>query len=68
MQTFHQSMWDYEILYADGSSGDEQLLIWPLLQTTKNTNMAGSLNLKFIFCFVETTHEAIHFGKQSLVK
>jgi hypothetical protein len=27
MQNFHQSMWDYEILYADISSEDEPLLI-----------------------------------------
>jgi hypothetical protein len=41
--TLHQTMWDYEILYADRSSKDEQLLIRPLLRKTKkNTNMVGS--------------------------
>jgi hypothetical protein len=38
---FHQSVWDQEILYADRSSEDEQLLTRPLLLETKNTNMAG---------------------------
>jgi hypothetical protein len=29
MQNWHQSNWDFEILYADRSSQDEQLLIRP---------------------------------------
>jgi hypothetical protein len=50
-------MWNNEILYADGSSKDKQLLIKSLLQKNKNTNMAGGCRLKFMFCFMETTHE-----------
>jgi hypothetical protein len=34
-------MWDYEILYTDGASKDEQLLIGPFLSETKNTNMVA---------------------------
>jgi hypothetical protein len=41
MQNLHQSTWDHEILYADRSSKDEQLLIRPFLSKTKNTNMAA---------------------------
>jgi hypothetical protein len=32
---------DYEILYTDRSSKDEQLLTGPFLSKTKNTNMAA---------------------------
>jgi hypothetical protein len=41
MQNLHQSTWDYEILYTDRYSKDEQLLIRPFLSKTKNTNMAA---------------------------
>jgi len=69
MHIFHQSVWDHETLYADMSSEAEQLLIRPLLLwKTKNTNMAGSCNLKLTFCFVEIAHQTLHFDKQSLVK
>jgi hypothetical protein len=42
MQKLHQSPWDHEILYADRSLGDEQLLMRRLLRKIKkNMNMAG---------------------------
>jgi hypothetical protein len=40
-ENLHQSTWDHEILHADRSSKDEQLLIRPFLLKTKNTNMAA---------------------------
>jgi hypothetical protein len=45
MQNLHQSTWDHEILYADRSSEDEQIVIRPALRETKNTNMESGLNL-----------------------
>jgi hypothetical protein len=36
-----QGTWDYEILYTDRSSKDEQLLMRLFLSKTKNTNMAA---------------------------
>jgi hypothetical protein len=48
-------------LYADTFSENEQ---GPLLLKTKNTNMAGGLNLKLTFCFMETTYEALHLDKR----
>jgi hypothetical protein len=63
VQNFYHSTCDHEILCADRSSEDEQLLRRPLLQKPQNMNMVGSLNLKFTFCFTDTTHE-----KRSLVQ
>jgi hypothetical protein len=58
MQNLHQSPWDHEIsLYTDRALKDEQLLIGPFLWKTKNSNVDGSWELKFIFCFTKTTHE-----------
>jgi hypothetical protein len=34
-------MWDYEMLYTDRSSKDEQFSIRPFLSKTKNKNMAA---------------------------
>jgi hypothetical protein len=46
-QVLRQWMWDHEILYADRSSKDKQLLVTPpLRKKTKNTNMAGSWMFK----------------------
>jgi hypothetical protein len=42
MQNLHQSMWDNTVFIADRSLEDEQLLIRPLLQESKNMNLAGS--------------------------
>jgi hypothetical protein len=56
-----QSTWNTEILYYDRSLKDEQLLTKPFLWKTKNTNVEGGWNLKFIFCFMETTHEHTSF-------
>jgi hypothetical protein len=49
-------------LYADKSSENEQV---PLLRKTKNTSMAGGLNSKLTFSFMETTYEALHLDKRS---
>jgi hypothetical protein len=63
MQTFSIQTWDHEVLYADRSSKDGQLLIRPLLRKTKYTNTACGLILIFRVCFVETTHKAFHLDK-----
>jgi hypothetical protein len=63
MQNLHQSTSDHEILYTDRSSKDEQLLERPFFQKQKNTNMAAVWMLKFIVCFVETTHEPLYLDK-----
>jgi hypothetical protein len=44
MKKFHQQTSCHDILYDDTSSEDEQLLMRPLLRTTKNTNVAGGWN------------------------
>jgi hypothetical protein len=63
----HQSTRDHEIWYVYRSSEDQQLLIRQFfLRQTKNTNMAGSWNLKFTFCFMKTTHEPLNVDKWSL--
>jgi hypothetical protein len=67
IQNLHQSTWDHEILYTDRYSKVEQLLMRAFLSKTKNTNMAAVWMLKFIVCFVETTHELLHFDKWTLV-
>jgi hypothetical protein len=67
MQNLHQSMWDHEILYANSSSDAGQLLSRPLLQETKNTNMAGCWRFKYIFYFMETTHEPLHLRHMKFV-
>jgi hypothetical protein len=67
MQNLHQSTWDRNILYADRSLEDEQLLMRPLLRESKNMNMVGSLKLKFTFYFMERTHEPLHLVKRSFV-
>jgi hypothetical protein len=54
-------------LYTDISSKDEQLLMRQFLSKTENTNMAAVWMLKFIFRFVETTHDPLHFDKWTLV-
>jgi hypothetical protein len=41
MQHLHKPTWVDEILCAVTSSKDEKLLIRPLLQESKNTNMPG---------------------------
>jgi hypothetical protein len=41
MQNLHHSTWDHKILYADRSLEDEQLLIRPLLQESKNVIRVG---------------------------
>jgi hypothetical protein len=68
MQNLQQSMWDHEILYADRSWEDEQLLGRLLLLETENMNTAGSWNLKFIFHLMETTDELLHLDKWSFVQ
>jgi hypothetical protein len=60
MQNLHQSTWDYKMLYADRYSEDEQLLMRPLLQESKNTNMGGGWKLKLTFYFMDRTREALY--------
>jgi hypothetical protein len=68
IQNLHQSTWDHNILYADRSSEDEQLLTRPLLRECKNTKMAVCSKLYFIFYFMERTHEPLHLEKWSFVR
>jgi hypothetical protein len=49
-----------KFFYTDRSSKDEQLLIRQFLLKTESTNMAAAWMLKFIFGFVETTHEPLY--------
>jgi hypothetical protein len=50
VQNFHQSTWDYEIVYADRFSDDEQLLVTEFLWKTKNMNLGGG-EAKFYVLF-----------------
>jgi hypothetical protein len=67
MQNLDQTTWDHEILYADRSSMNKQLLVTPLFRKTRNTNMAGGWNLKYIFYVMERTREPLHLDKWSFV-
>jgi hypothetical protein len=62
MQNLRQSTWDNKMLYAERSSMAKQLLVIPLPQKTKNTNM-----FKYIFHFMETTHELLRLDIWSFV-
>jgi hypothetical protein len=59
MQALSQSTWDQEILYTNGFSKDEQLLTRPLLREKKRR----AVDLKFTYCFMETTHEALQLRR-----
>jgi hypothetical protein len=61
------STWDHEMLYADRSSMDKQLLVIPLLRKTKNTNMEGGWLFKFILYFIERTLEHFNLDIRSSV-
>jgi hypothetical protein len=50
---------------TDRYSKDEQLLIRSFL--SKNTNMVAVWMLKFVVCFVETTHEPLHLDKWTFI-
>jgi hypothetical protein len=67
VQKLHQSIWKYEIVYADRSSKDEQLLKRPLLRKTKKYEHAGRLKLKHTFYSMERTHKQLYLDKWSLV-
>jgi hypothetical protein len=60
MKNLRQSIWDHDILYADGCLKDERLLMGHFNEKTKDTNMEGGWNFKFMFCFMETIHEPLH--------
>jgi hypothetical protein len=45
----HQPARGHEMLYADRSSKDEQLLMRPVLLKAKTANMVGGLKLQFAF-------------------
>jgi hypothetical protein len=51
------------MLYSDGSSEDEQLLIRPFLRKTKNTKHGRRVNIKININFMETTREVLHLDK-----
>jgi hypothetical protein len=53
MQNLRQSTWEYEILYADRSSVDEQLSTRPLLTKMKKYDHDGRLNIKIHILFYE---------------
>jgi hypothetical protein len=46
MQNLHYSTWDHEILYADRSLKDEQLLVLSFLRKTKKYKHGGHLKVK----------------------
>jgi hypothetical protein len=52
MQNLHQSTSEHEILYTDGSSKDEQLLMRPFFVKNKKYEHGGQLNVKIhsLFC------------------
>jgi hypothetical protein len=50
------------------TSNDEQLLMRPFSEGKKNVNVEGGWKLKFVFCFMETTHEPLHLDKRSLAQ
>jgi hypothetical protein len=53
MQNLHQSTWGHEILYTDGSSKDQKLLIRPFLSKAKKKyEHGGRLYVKIhsLFC------------------
>jgi hypothetical protein len=59
-------MWVHEILCADKSSKNEQLLIRPLVKNQKY-ECGGQLKLEFIFRFMETTHKPSHLKQIKFV-
>jgi hypothetical protein len=64
IQNFHQLTWDYETLYANRCTVNEQLLMTQLVWKARTTNMAGVWNLKFSFCFMERTLQSLHLDKR----
>jgi hypothetical protein len=67
MKNLHHSTWDHRMLYAGRSLEVEQLLIRPLMQKTKNTNMVGGWYLKLIF-FMVIAHEPLRLEQRSFVQ
>jgi hypothetical protein len=51
MKNIHQLTWDLEILYADKSSKDKQLLIRPLLPKNQKLEHGGRLKFKIEILF-----------------
>jgi hypothetical protein len=60
MKNLRQSTWDNKILYADRSSKDKQLLVMSLWRKTKNASMAVGWKFKYVYYFMEGTHEQLH--------
>jgi hypothetical protein len=60
------SLSDYEILYGDISSKDEQLEIRPSLWKGKRANEEEGWNLKFVYSFIEITHEPFFSRRMKL--
>jgi hypothetical protein len=55
-----------ETVWNDTSSKDEQDHFYG----EKNTNVEGGWNLKFVFCFIETTREPLYLqlGKRNFLQ
>jgi hypothetical protein len=68
MQKLHQSTWEHAILYAKKSSENYQNLIALFLRKTNIRTWRGLILLKFIFWFIQTTHEPFYLGKRNLVR
>jgi hypothetical protein len=57
-----------KMLYADTASKNEQLWTGQFFEKTNNTKVEGSRQLKRIFCFIDTTHETLHFCEWRLLQ
>jgi hypothetical protein len=55
------------MMFSGRSSEDNQLSTRTLCEKSESTNLEGSWKLKFIFCFMMTAHELLHFHKLSRV-
>jgi hypothetical protein len=63
MPDLYQSVWDHEILCANGSSEDEEILTRQFLWKSKDTNVEGGWKLKSIFCRMDVTRERLKLDK-----
>jgi hypothetical protein len=56
-------MWGHEVLYADRSSKDEQIVIRLFFVWGGGNMWWGRWELKLIFSFMETGDELLHLDK-----
>jgi hypothetical protein len=68
MQNLNHWLWYHGILYAHISSEDEQLLIRPLLQKNKHTNMAGQLKFRIHILFYGDHSWTTALQKRSVIQ